>query len=61
MTGQDIIKYRMKHGLTQAQFGALVNRKLRNVQNWEYGVYDMPVELVQLLKLKEKSSAKNKR
>ena len=53
-TSQDIIKYRTKHGLIQAEFGKLVNRKARNVQNWEYGVYDMPDELWDLLMLKNK-------
>ena len=60
-TSQDIIKYRTKHGLTQAAFGKLANRKARNVQNWEYGVYDMPDELWDLLMLKEKMNAKKKR
>lgn len=61
VTGQDIIKYRTKHGLTQTAFGALVGRKTRQVQKWEIDSPPMPDTLWELLMLKEAKRAKKKR
>lgn len=42
MTGEDIRAYRKQNGLTQTEFGALVERSKNTISDWETGLHPIP-------------------
>lgn len=51
-TPQQVARLRADAGLTQEQFGALVYKSWRTVQNWEAGERRMPPDTWELVRLK---------
>ena len=51
----DVAELRAKHSLTQAEFGALVYKGWRTVQDWESGERRMPPDTWELVQIKLKA------
>lgn len=57
-TPAEIRELRTAHGLTQAQFGELVDAARRTVEDWEAGKRNMPAHRFELAQLKLKRRRK---